>query len=98
MAQCLLFLSLKEHLAKLEHDTEGRKGKNFKGSFASRRRVDPGIVVQNNGERSCSSIIFFYLTQNDSTLIIESLASLYYLQFAPRRGLYLGREVEEACR
>lgn len=47
---------LEEHLAKLEHDTEGRKGKSFKGSFASRRRVDPGIVVQNNGERSCSSI------------------------------------------
>ncbi|GLA38553.1 hypothetical protein AnigIFM63309_005850 [Aspergillus niger] len=41
---------LEEHLAKFEHDTEGRKGKNFKGSFASRRRVDPGIVVQNNGE------------------------------------------------
>lgn len=56
------------------------------------------LIRRSLDERLRPKYLFFYLTQNDSTVIIESLASLYYLQFAPRPGLYLGREVEEACR
>lgn len=34
--------------------------------------------------------VFYYSNQNDSTVVIEFFASLHYLQFAPRPGLYLG--------